>query len=553
MSWRAFPLPAAAILAALCLSLSLGCATSAGSLYRDTAAAERRQAEDREPSAPKPQPLQPVERGLEIESDPDGASVYLNNRYVGETPLLLEDLAAGRYQLRLELKGYYPHDAWIDYAGAHMVFRTDLRRVTGFLQIDVEPPGAVIRVADRELPSGAPSELPAGVFGARVMLFGYEEHSEQVRIEENALTRLSVRLQPAALRLENLRASRAEFNPDNPGLLGRSRLRFHVSSFGAGRAAVLDSGGREVWRKELERFTTWEQVFDWNGRASDGSPLPDGSYTLLLEAVPETAAEGGGGESQTARLDLALNRDLRLSFRPLWNGSSGLLFAPSPEALPPGSLQISTLLVSHVEASGGGYSFRTPWDLGLRLGLRPGLELDLHGGAILGYGDAVPWLASAAVKVPLSRGRIESTALARLAYQGVLTDSFASFTGLTLGLPLSASLGAVRFFLAPELTLSLWEVSYTATDWPDPAFSAWAYLKAGVALSLQSWILGLSASARTLPFRSGLGFQLPLQAGLEAHWMIPGTQAFLTAALTAEVGDGGSFYLSGGGGLGLLN
>jgi hypothetical protein len=314
---------------------------------------------------------------------------------------------------------------------------------------------------------------------------------------------------------------------------------------------VLDSGGREVWRKQLERFTTWEQVFDWNGRASDGSPLPDGSYTLLLEAVPETAAEGA--ESLSARLALALNRDLRLSFRPLWNGSSGLLFAPSPEALPPGGLQLSTLLASHAEASGGGYSFRTPWDLGLRLGLRPGLELDLHGGAILGYGDTVPWLASAAVKVPLSRGRIESTALAKLAYQGVLTDSFANFTGLTLSLPLAASLGAVRFFLAPELTLSLWEVSYTAEDWPDPAFSAWAYLKAGVALSLQSWILGLSASARTLPFRSGLGFQLPLQTGLEAHWMIPGTQAFLTAALTAEIGEAGSFYLSGGGGLGLLN
>jgi hypothetical protein len=110
----------------------------------------------------------------------------------------------------------------------------------------------------------------------------------------------------------------------------------------------------------------------------------------------------------------------------------------------------------------------------------------------------------------------------------------------------------VRFFLAPELTLSLWEVS-NATSWPDPAFTAWAYLKAGVALSLQSWILGLSASARTLPFRRGLGFQLPVQAGLEAHWMIPGTQAFLTAALTAEIGEAGSFFLSGGGGLGLLN
>jgi hypothetical protein len=386
------------------------------------------------------------------------------------------------------------------------------------------------------------------MFAARVRLFGFEEYTAQVRIEENALTRLSVRLEPAAFRLEDLRASRTEFNPDNPGLLGRTRLRFRVSSFGAGRAAVLDPDGLEVWHKELARFTTWEQAFDWNGRSSEGAQLPDGSYTLLLEAVPE-----GGGESQSARLSVTLNGALQLSFRPLWNGSSGLLFVPSPEVLPGGSLQVSTLLVSHAEASPGGYTFRTPWDLGMRLGLKPGLEVDAHVGAILGYGDVVPWIASAAVKLPLSRGGLESTALARLTYQGVLTDSFANFTGLSLGLPLSTALGPVRFFLAPELTLSLWEVSYSATAWPDPAFTAWAYLKAGVALSLQSWILGLSAAARTLPFNRGIGFELPLQAGLEVHWMIPGTQAFLTAAFTGELGDGGSFYFNAGGGLGLLD
>ena len=277
MSWRAFLLPTAASLAAACLTLSLGCATSEGSLYQEAPAAERRPAESRETSAPKPQPLEPVEQGLEIESDPDGASVYLNNRLVGQTPLLLESLAAGRYQLRLELEGFYPHDAWIDYAGGHMVFRTDLRRVTGFLQIDVEPPGAMIRVGDRDLPSGTVNELPVGDFAARVRVFGFEEHAAQVRIEANALTKLAVRLQPAAFRLEDLRASRAEFNPDNPGLLGRTRLRFRVFSFGAGRAAVLDSGGRAVWQKALGRFTTWEQAFDWNGRSAEGSPLPDGS------------------------------------------------------------------------------------------------------------------------------------------------------------------------------------------------------------------------------------------------------------------------------------
>jgi hypothetical protein len=543
MSRPAFPL-----LAATCLALAFGCATTAGAPYRQTVEEERRQEQRIQERAPKPQPLEPVEQALEIDSDPDGAAVYLNNSYVGDTPLLLENLVAGRYQLRLELPGFYPHDAWIDYSGGHLVFSTDLRRVTGFLQVDVQPPGASVRVADRDLASGSLTELPTGVFPARVRLFGYEEYTAQVRIEVNTLTRLEVSLEPAAFRLEDLRASRVRFNPANPGALGRTRVRFRVSAPGSGSAAVLDPDGKEVWRKQLQSFTTWEQAFDWDGRSRDGELLPDGSYTLLVEARPES-----GGESLSAQLVLQLDHALRLAFRPLWNGSSGLLFVPSPEVLPAGSLQASTLLVSLAEAGAGGYSFLTPWELGLRFGIGPGLELDARGGVILGYGGQVPWFAGAAVKLPLSRGRLQTAALARLNYQGVLTDPFASFTGLSLGLPLSTSAGPVRFFLAPELTLSLWQATGASAVWPDPSFTAWAYLKAGAALALGPWSLGLSAAARTLPFTVGFGLDLPLQTGLEVHWMIPGTQAFLSAAFIAEFADAGSVNFGAGGGLGLLN
>ncbi len=556
MIGRAFPLLAASSLAAACLALALGCATTSGAPSPQTEekppqpAQQPVQQPEPQERAPKPQPLEPVEQALEVDSDPDGAAVYLNDRFMGDTPLLLENLAPGRYQLRLELAGFYPHDVWIDYSGGHMLFSTNLREVTGFLQVDVEPSGADIRVGDRDLASGTVTEMPTGVFPARVRLFGYEEYAGQVRIEANTLTRLEVSLQPAAFRLQDLRASRTEFSPANPGALGRTRLHFRVSAPGSGTATVRDPDGQEVWRRQLGEFTTWEQAFDWNGRSSDGAPLPDGGYTLQLEAEP-----AGGGESLSAPLSLRLDHTLRLSFRSLWNGSSGLMFVPSPETLPRGSLQVSTLLAALAESSGGASSIAAPWELGLRAGIGRRLELDARGGVLLGYSGLVPWFAGAAVKLPLSSGRLETAVLARLSYQGVLTDPFAGFTGLGLGLPLSASLGAVRFFLAPELALSFWEVrdGASATVWPDPSFTAWAYLKAGAAVSLGSWTLGLSAAARTLPFTRGIGLDLPVLAGLEAHWMIPGTQAFLTAAFLAELGDAGSVDFGAGGGLGLLN
>ena len=43
---------------------------------------------------------------LLIESDPAGAAAYINQESVGDTPVLLKDLRAGSYVVRLEFEGY---------------------------------------------------------------------------------------------------------------------------------------------------------------------------------------------------------------------------------------------------------------------------------------------------------------------------------------------------------------------------------------------------------------------------------------------------------------
>jgi hypothetical protein len=48
--------------------------------------------------------------GLNVQSRPPGARVYINDRLVGSTPVTIPDLPAGAASVRIELDGY---EAWI--------------------------------------------------------------------------------------------------------------------------------------------------------------------------------------------------------------------------------------------------------------------------------------------------------------------------------------------------------------------------------------------------------------------------------------------------------
>ena len=58
-------------------------------------------------------PGQPLVGSLSIDSEPSGATVFVNRQAVGETPLMLDSLRIGSYVLRLELASYQPWTAGI--------------------------------------------------------------------------------------------------------------------------------------------------------------------------------------------------------------------------------------------------------------------------------------------------------------------------------------------------------------------------------------------------------------------------------------------------------
>jgi len=543
-----------AALGALLLLALLACSTTGGTLLEE--AAERDEKDSTVPFEPEERE-EAEATGLEIRSYPRGADVYLNNRYMGVTPLFLDDVEPGPHKLTLKMEGYYSESEWIEYSGDYDSYYFELEEITGFLRVQAFPPDSEIKFDSRWLPAGRLHELPVGSYNLRIRAFGYEETSRLVKIYMRKVTEVEVALTEAVFTLSDLKSSRNAFNPRNAGLLGTARIRFRVTGYGSGRVSIADPEGRVVLRRDLGRFTTWEQGFDWDGRGSGGAPLADGRYLVRIEAVSER-----DGRIVSAELGLQIDSAIVLRYRSLWSGSAGLLYAPSTEVLPGGSVQVSSLFLAHSSSDGDGANVRVPVSLALRFGIgeRNRFELDSSAGGIIGYRQDtfyLPWFASAAFKAsllaPSGLFSLGSAAQVKLTYQNVYTDTLGNFSGLSLGLPTSVHLGPAALLFCPEVIVSPWTVSYDSSITPEAGVYGWLYGRFGLLLDLSPLSLGASLSLRSLPFNEGFGLDLPFQAALEAHWLIPKTQLFLSLSVAGEFEPPGAYYLIGGAGLGLLN
>ena len=99
--------------------------------------------------------------------------------------------------------------------------------------------------------------------------------------------------------------------------------------------------------------------------------------------------------------------------------------------------------------------------------------------------------------------------------------------------------------------MSPFRVTYAGTA-PDPGFYSWAYGRAAVIADAGSVMLGLSAACRTRPFPEGFGISGPMEAGLEVHWLMPGTGIYLTGIVSGEFDSPDNYYINAGGGIGII-
>jgi hypothetical protein len=544
--------------AAVLLIWFLGCTTSAGSLFKTTVdgdkglVSEEQKPPEEEEEEEEEQPEEGEIVGVEILSDPSGADVYVNNRYMGETPLVIVDMEPGSYKLDLQKSGYYAASGWLEFEGGSMSYEVALEQITGYLYVETEPPDAIVRVDGESVGQGV-SELPIGNYTVTVLAFGYEEHKSVVSIAEKQTTKVDVALEEADFRITEPRLSRSTLNPDNPGLLGKALLTFQVSTYGRGTLRILDETGEEVLTEELSPFTWWDQEFIWDGRSGRGTSLPDGAYTIRVEGRGDR-----DGRRDTIERLITIDHSLTIAYRSVWSGQSGLLYAATTETLPRSSFQIASLLMGHFE-TGAELIYRAPLNLTARFGLGSDMEAGFGIGIILEDVPLVPLFFTGSFKYRAYRsaGAIAvNTALTGKAtfHTTTGTDVFTNFTGLSLGLASQLKVGPLSLLIQPEIILSPWRVTYDPTaDFMNPLGAYfWLYGRTGLLLDLGTVVTGISASVRSRPFSQGFHINLPFQGGFEIHLLLPNTQLYASFALAAEINSLYDWYLMGGGGLGYI-
>lgn len=141
-------------------------------------------------------PIPMAPGGLIVKSVPSGATVELNGRNAGKTPLSLQDVAAGDYQVTLTLPGFEPHTSQLAVRAREVIDTGSvaLARSVGSLLIESQPQESAFTLfavqdgeEDREIRAGRTPEhvpnLPTGKYRVRFQREPYPAETVDVNVE----------------------------------------------------------------------------------------------------------------------------------------------------------------------------------------------------------------------------------------------------------------------------------------------------------------------------------------------------------------------------------
>jgi hypothetical protein len=297
-------------------------------------------------------------KGLVVRTNPAGVKVFIDGLERGLSPLTIESLPPGEHSVRLYKEGYNERQFNITiFNNSRLVVSIEMKDERGEVLVSVlKAPGspeglpfkpfifstapAALYPADISADNTTVLNLPVGYCTIRARAFGWEDALVTVLIDENKTASAEIIMRPAELKLKNISASRRRFNPNNTGSLGAIVYRFETTAPGLGTFSVFDKNGSLVYQENLKPFTAWEQSITWNGRDSFGNLLPEGVYSILIEAVTPQKLSNNKTEPASVSLETKIDYSINIIPLSLSGGLPGLVSSPLPQVLTAGSFQI---------------------------------------------------------------------------------------------------------------------------------------------------------------------------------------------------------------------
>jgi serine/threonine protein kinase len=207
---------------------------------------------------------------LEVSSRPMGAKVWLDDRFLGTTPIEREEIEIGTYRILVTKDGFEPYSESLEIRSDRTAtVRTTLMALTGGLKVTSVPSGASVYFNGEYLGKTALEKdtgIPVGDHQLLLRKPGYRDYRTRISVESGRLAAVSARLIRLRGRLQVLVKPWGSIYIDGK-LAKKDTPVLYETELSAGRhivAAVHPSLGR--WEKavEVKAGKTREIVVDFN-------------------------------------------------------------------------------------------------------------------------------------------------------------------------------------------------------------------------------------------------------------------------------------------------
>jgi hypothetical protein len=181
---------------------------------------------------------------LLITTTPPGATILLNGEFIGKSNANFKTVGAGEYQLALQADGYEPVEkSFVVGAGVENAQHFSLSKTVGHLEVETDPPGAIVFIDNYPLPTRAPVGIDRvhGDYTIRVEAPGFHPTSKTVTISYSPIKETLV-LNPKPGRLSVITSPDGAEVYANEQPIGKSNLLDRVMPGGNYEITVKREG-----------------------------------------------------------------------------------------------------------------------------------------------------------------------------------------------------------------------------------------------------------------------------------------------------------------------